>query len=186
MKRISFFLAAALFAMPAMMRAQDAAVEERLNKLSAQLDDLFAAQQSQRKRTDELAKAVRDLQDQQSKPPVNYATQEDLKQLTEKLQEIDRKRQHDNELLVKSIEDIRKAVGGWARSPAIDSSPLTASDKPHYEKIIESGDTLNAIVAAYREKGIKVTLEQIVNANPGLDPKKLKVGQKIVIPAPQQ
>ena len=37
---------------------------------------------------------------------------------------------------------------------------------------------------AYREKNIKVTVKQIENANPGLKPERLKVGQKIFIPAP--
>ena len=37
-----------------------------------------------------------------------------------------------------------------------------------------------------KEKNIKVTVKQIENANPGLKPERLKVGQKIFIPAPPQ
>ena len=48
------------------------------------------------------------------------------------------------------------------------------------------GDTLSIIAKAYRDQGIKVTTDQILKANPGLDPKSLKVGQKILIPAPAQ
>jgi LysM repeat protein len=55
-----------------------------------------------------------------------------------------------------------------------------------YERTIAAGDTLSVIAAAYRDQGIKVTSDQILKANPGLDPKNLKVGQKIFIPAPAQ
>jgi LysM repeat protein len=40
-------------------------------------------------------------------------------------------------------------------------------------------------VQAYKDQGIKLTEKQILSANPGLVPEKLKVGQKIWIPAPQ-
>ena len=45
---------------------------------------------------------------------------------------------------------------------------------------------LLAIAKAYRAQGIKVTTDQILKANPGLDAKNMKVGQKIFIPAPAQ
>ena len=44
---------------------------------------------------------------------------------------------------------------------------------------------LSIIALAYREKGIKITSEQILQANPGLKPNRLSVGQKVFIPAPQ-
>ena len=53
------------------------------------------------------------------------------------------------------------------------------------EYVVQSGDTLDAIAQAYREKNIKVTVAQILNANPGLKPERMKVGQTIFIPAPQ-
>ena len=51
--------------------------------------------------------------------------------------------------------------------------------------MIQSGDTLSAIVQAYKEKNIKVTVAQILKANPGLKAERLIVGTKIFIPAPQ-
>jgi LysM repeat protein len=45
---------------------------------------------------------------------------------------------------------------------------------------------LSAIVEAYRTKGIKVTLKQVLEANPNLNEKKLYVGQKIFIPLPDK
>jgi len=49
---------------------------------------------------------------------------------------------------------------------------------------VARGDTLSTIVEAYREQNIKVTLDSILKANPGLKPERLQVGQKIIIPAP--
>ena len=60
----------------------------------------------------------------------------------------------------------------------------TAPDKGIFEYTIQPGDTLDAIVQAYKEKNMKITVAQIVKANPGLVPEKMKVGQKISIPAP--
>jgi hypothetical protein len=51
---------------------------------------------------------------------------------------------------------------------------------------VQSGDTLSAIIAAYKEKGIKVTEKEIKAANPNLVPEKMRVGQKIWIPAPEK
>ena len=56
MKRISFFLAVTLLAAPELLRAQDAAVEEHLNKLTAQIQDLVDSKDAQNKRIEELAK----------------------------------------------------------------------------------------------------------------------------------
>jgi LysM repeat protein len=51
--------------------------------------------------------------------------------------------------------------------------------------VIQKNDSLDAIVQAYKEKNIKVTVAGILKANPGLIPEKMRVGQKIFIPAPQ-
>jgi len=190
MKRISFFLAVALFAVPLMMRAQDAATEERLNKLSAQIQDLVEMQAAQGKRIEALSKELLAMQQEQaSRPAANYASPEDLRQLAAKLQEVDRKRQEDNELILEQLRKLGsslKATPIRKPTPAPESgtSSATVPDKG-YEYVVKSGDTLSAIIQAYRDQNIKVTLKQVLNANPGLDEKKLKPGQKIFIPAPQ-
>jgi LysM repeat protein len=192
MKRISFFLMAALFVAPWISRGQDAAVEERLNKLSAQIQDLVEAKNAQNKRIEELARQIRELQEQQSKPNASYASQQDVSQLAGKLQEIDRKRQDDNELVLKKLEGLGRTLGGSGKSSASNKSTASISDvaapsgnDKGFEYEIREGDTLKAIVLAYGEKNIKVTVDQILKANPGLKPEKLKVRQKIFIPAPQ-
>lgn len=191
MKRIAIFLAAILIAAPAILRAQDAAVTEQLNKLSAQIQDLVDAKDAQNKRIEELARQIRELQDQQNKPNANYASQDDLKQLAVKLQEIDQKRQSDNALILKKIADLGKTLNAASKAysppkPAESgkNSQASTSDRG-YEYVIRSGDSIWGIVQAYHAKNIDVTADQILKANPGLKAERLRVGQKIFIPKPQ-
>ena len=187
MKRFSFFLAAAMLVAPAALRAQDAAVEERLEKLSGQIKDLIEAKDAQNKRIEEIAKGLRELQDQQSRPNGNYASQEDVKRLAQNLQEIDRKRQDDNERIIKNIE----ALGKTLKAPTPVSQPRTevapppkAKPESGYEYVIKENDKLITIAKAYNDQGVKVTVKQILDANPGLKPETMKIGQKIFIPQP--
>lgn len=188
MKRISYLLVAALLAMPVVLRAQDPAVEERLNKISAQIQDLIDAKDAQNKRIEELARQLRVLQDQQNKPNATFATQDDLKQLAAKLQEIDQKRKEDSELIRNQLVSLGKTLSTTTRASAPpaagDTRSSAATDRGHYEYVIESGDTLTAIAAAYKDKGIKISVDDILKANPGLKPERMSVGQKIIIPAP--
>ncbi len=194
MKRISLFLCAALLAVPALSPAQDAATEERLNRLSAQIDVLMEAKESLNKKIDDLAGQIRDLQTQVTKPTGNYASADDVKQLADKLKEIDQKRQQDNEQILKTLQSLRTSLsgGGSSHRGSSTSTPTANIDtsSPHtdkgYEYVVKQNDSLAAIVKAYRDNNIKVTLAQVEAANPGLKPESLKVGQKIFIPAPAQ
>lgn len=177
-----------LLTVPVMTHAEDAATEERLNKLSAQIQDLMDARDAHNKRIEELAKAIDSLRQQLDKPQGNYAAQEDLKHLADKLQEVDRKRQEDNDHILKTIQgELKNLSAAPPKSTPPKSTPNTDSPggpSKGFEYTIQQGDTLSVIVAAYKEKGIKVTVDQIVKVNPGMKPEKLRPGQKIFIPAP--
>jgi len=195
MGRVLFLLIASVLGAGPVLRAQDAATEERLNQLSGKIEDLIAGQETQRKRIAELGREIESLREQQAKPNGSYASQEDLKRLAEADKEVDRKRGEDNEktrtellklgkTLAPPLPPRQKRADTAANDPpAGDSKPAKA--EKGFEHVVQSGDTLLAIVKAYREKNIKVTQDQILKANPGLVPEKLKVGQKIWIPAPQ-
>lgn len=196
MKRISFLLAAALFFSATISRADDAAVEERLNKLSGQIEDLLAAAAKQDKRFSALEKELELVREQAALRSGNYASQEDLRKLAEKLQEIDQKRVADNERIVKEFEKLGKAPAGGSKprpgkqQTPVDDPPKGGSNAgggadKGFEHVIAPGDTLSTIAQAYREKGVKVTSEQILKANPGLKEKSLQPGQKIFIPSPK-
>lgn len=70
-------------------------------------------------------------------------------------------------------------------SAAAPEMPSTEAAELGYEYVVQSGDTLEAIAQAYCEHGIPVTVEELIEANPSLDPAKLLIGQKIFIPSPK-
>ena len=203
MKRISFLLLILALGLTPTLRAQDAATEERLNKLSGRIDDVMAAQESMRKQISDLAKEIESVREQASKPTGNYASQDDLNRLKKAVEEVDRKRVNDAEETQKQLLKVVEAVTKMpvppppsrSKNPPKEKEPVSNPDKPTADAaptgnekvipyVIQSGDSLSVIVQAYKEKNIKVTVDQILKANPGLNEKKLRVGQKIFIPAP--
>ena len=188
MKRILIWFLVLSFSVAA-ARAQDDATQQQINKLNGQIQDLLDAQAVQTKRITALEKEISELRD---KSNGSGANPDDLQKLADQVQEIDKKRQADRELILKEIGKLSK-VGG--SSPGRKSTPGVTTNTPTggsttggkdsgYEYKVAEHDTLLIIAKAYRDQGIKVTSDQILKANPGLDPKNLKVGQKVFIPAP--
>ena len=176
------------------VQAQDARTEERLNKLSGQIEDLIAGQEAQRKRIADLAREIESLRGQQATPNTSYASQEDLKRLAKTLEEVDRKRVEDYKKIEAKILELGKILTPTGTANKKSSAPApkdesnsekAAPAEKGFEYIIKQGDTISAIVKAYKDQNIKVTEKQILQANPGLVAENMKVGKKIFIPAPQ-
>ena len=184
--------------------AQDAATQQQLDKLSGQIQDLTDAQSAEGKRIDALEKKIADMEEKVNTPSGgDYASTDDLKKLAGQVQEIDKKREEDNKKILDAIREMAK--GGTPHikpSNSDDSGPASTGDtgpaspnptptqgqnsnQQGYPYKIESGNTLSAIAKAYQAKGVKVTVKQILAANPGLNPNSLIVGHTIFIPAPQ-
>jgi LysM repeat protein len=197
MRKISLWLFIFVFT-ASLARAQDDATQQQIDKLNGKLQDLIDAQAAQDKRLDALEKQIADLGDKLSQPAANdSASADDLKKLAAQVQEIDKKRQDDNDLILKQLEKLAKVSGAPATThkPAPAVSPATTTSTGNatagarqdgYYYSIKSGDTLSAVAKAYRDsdKHVKVTTSQILAANPGLDATKLYIGQKIFIPDP--
>ncbi|MDQ8199637.1 LysM peptidoglycan-binding domain-containing protein [Pelagicoccus enzymogenes] len=90
--------------------------------------------------------------------------------------------------MVKDLEEkgVQVAVVPTASSSSSSSSTDAAAKKtpdtaPGTSGVytIKSGDTLGKIAAAY-----KISLSQLQAANPGIDPRRLRIGQQVAIPAP--
>jgi TolA-binding protein len=190
MKRILIWLLVLSLSVAA-ARAQDDATQQQINKLNGQMQDRLDAQAVQAKRITALEKEISELRDKLNGPSAN---QDDLKKLADQVQEIDKKRQEDRELILKEIGKLGKVGGsspGRKPTPTVTTNSATGGSNPGgkengYEYKVAEHDTLLIIAKAYRDQGIKMTSDQILKANPGLDPKNLKVGQKIFIPAPAQ
>ena len=170
-------------------QAQDTATQQQIDKLNGQVQDLLDAQTTQNKHIEALEKEIAGLGDR--------VNQNDCKKLTAQVQEIDRKRQEDNARVLKELERLGKTLGAPqpirkttptvpTTTPAGNPGSAAGSPQKGYDYNVRSGDTLSAIAKAYRDQGIKVTTDQILKANPGLNPGDMKIGQKIFIPAPPQ
>jgi LysM repeat protein len=210
MKKIFLILTMLTVAGSGALRAQDAATEERLNKLNGAIADLRESQDALKKQIERLSKEIESLREQASKPTGNYASVDDLKSLAKSVEEVDRKRIKDFEKVDDALQKIKKLLEkpvatttgpttgkkGSGTSNSDSGTEKKTDDKTTDDKsppgddkafpyVIKKGDTLEAIVLAYKEKNIKVTVDQILKANPGLKPEKMYIGQKIWIPAPQ-
>ena len=190
--------------------------EARYKRISARVQEmeetLQAHQKTIMKLTEEIHRLSEDVFRLSSKNE-NAATQESIKRLAEKIEEVDRKRQADNDLILGQLKSLGRTLAspvrpGATEKPASTSPGGKASGAPSsnnavqnpsgdpgktpppvtesgYEYSIKSGDTLDKILRDLRAHGMKLTQKQVMDANPGVNWNKLKIGQKIFIPAPQ-
>jgi TolA-binding protein len=189
------------------LRAQDSAsrasaiadreaAEERYRRLSTAVEGLLAAQAEQQRRIEALTSELRQLRAEAARPQGDFVTREELKQVVETVRELDQRRESDRrtilgeiESLGKNLSDSLKAAAAPRRpEPARPTSATTATTA--YDEVaehtVETGQTLSAIVSAYnaefKKRGKRTSLKLVLDANPGVKPERLTVGQKIVIP----
>lgn len=213
MKRIFILTIAGLLWGNSILHAQDGsaaavadqqAAQENYQKLAGRVQDLTDALDAQQKRIVALEADLRALREEQSKPNPDVVGRDELKQLSEKVKEIDDKRAADKELILDQIKQLGQVTAALPVTPTKKSAkvkknsdtPDTTTNNPTaaggdknyegYEYVIKAGDTLSKVVAAYQEQGVKVTVQQILKhpLNTKVNPDKLRVGQKIFIPAP--
>jgi Skp family chaperone for outer membrane proteins len=180
---------------PAAAAAAREEAEGRYQRLNARLDDIEVAFQRFQKERDKIESEIRALRDQVSRladNSQNAATQESIKRLADAIEEVDRKRLKDQDSVNSALREMEKLIVKGGTSTPRTSPPKTQSAPPKldgsgkgYEFTIRANDNASKIAAALREqKGLKITAQQIIDANPGLDWTRLKIGQKIVIPDP--
>jgi DNA repair exonuclease SbcCD ATPase subunit len=180
---------------PAAAAAAREEAETRYQRLNARLDDIEVAFQRFQKDRDKVESEIRALRDQVSRladNSQNAATQESIKRLADAIEEVDRKRVKHQENVDSALAAMEKLIAKGGSSTPRNTAPKTQSAPPKpdgsgkgYEYSIRANDNASKIAAALREqKGLKVTPQQIIDANPGLDWTRLKIGQKIFIPDP--
>ncbi|MGC8829610.1 MAG: LysM peptidoglycan-binding domain-containing protein [Verrucomicrobiia bacterium] len=158
--------------------------EERYKRLSSAIEELQAGHAALRKRVSDLEETVQKLREELQRATNGLVTRADLATLAEKIVELDKSREADKKLILEQLSKLGASLKNLhsAAPPQVAPAPTVA--EKGYEYVIQPGDTLSKIVKAYNDNGIKVTLKQVQEANPGLNPNSLKVGQKIFIPAP--
>lgn len=194
MKRLyGLCLAVAISAAGATVQAEDSAVEQRLNEISGRIENLLESQESQRKHITELSRELDHLREKLNKPQPDYASQEDVRRLAEAMREVDRKRLDDYERIREELRKLGRTIRESAATPPAAPAKITPApsrepaepvSEKGFEHVVQKGDSLSTIVKAYRDKNIKVTMEQVLKANPGLNKERMPAGKKIWIPAP--
>lgn len=170
--------------------AQRQEAEERYQKVRAKLEETLEAQAVLQKRLSALGAEMAGLRQEMERSGGNQASHEDLRKLAEAVREVDKRREDDRKLI---LEEIRRLAAQPppeqpTRKPAkaveAEPAPISGGAQKGYEYEVKSGDTISTIVAAYQANGVKVTVPQVIKANPGVNPNKMRKGQKIFIPDP--
>jgi LysM repeat protein len=84
-----------------------------------------------------------------------------------------------------SEPDALPAIAESSEPNTDETAPVVADTASGDEYIVQPGDTLTAIVRRYVEAGYPTSVEDIVEANPGLRPNIILIGQRIVVPVSQ-
>ncbi len=177
--------------------------EANIKELRGKTTDLEATCQSLQKQLDNLERELGKLREELRSGRNNNAVaslEEAVKRLTDKITEVDRKRQADNDRMTSYIEDSYDKIEKRFRELRVPPPTRTTPSGPSptrskggteappsgktYEYTVQSGDTLTGILARLRKEGFKVTQKQVEDINPSVNWNRLKVGQKVFIPAP--
>lgn len=192
--------------------AAKAETDEKLKRISGDMEMLTASLAKIQKDLSAMSDRMDKIQEEQTRLANTSSSQDAIKSLAQKIQEVDKKRADDKDLIAEQIKQLGKilaanAGGGTTASvsPTTHTKPkttpkvtpedpsTTAPTTPQkgYEYEVQSGDSLSKIVELYnvefKSKGMKtITLSQVLSANPGLKPEKLYIGKKVFIPMPGQ
>ena len=164
-----------------------------IKRLNAHLEDLLAANEALQRQLSQLKEEVRALDDRLTKVESRTSASADkaaLKKLADAIEEVDRKRMADNkkvlEALAKLEKVFRKQLATVSRSTApVKLVPRSSASgaRKGYEYTIKAGDTLSRLVTTLRKNGFKISMQEVMDANPGVNWNRLQVGQKIFIPS---
>lgn len=173
--------------------------EERYKRLDAEVRNLMEAQEGIQRRQDEfrqrldkLAEEIRSLKEDQSRTSANMVTREELRKYVDKLKEVDEKRESDKKVILDNIKELAKLPNSIPPEPktAPRRSSETSGDKDSpCIYVVQKNDRLLDIVAAYndefqKEGRGKVTVDEILKANPSIKANLVRTGQKLRIPVP--
>jgi len=192
--------AAATAATNAAAVAERQGEDEKFKQLSADIEQIRAANQALVDKISALKDDMEQLRAGQARLAENSGLKDDLKTLAQKIEEVDKKRQDDKEAIADEIKKFTERLErlfaespappekSTNKSPAIADLPLPPNSVFY---TVKEGDFLDAIVAAYntdrKKEGRKpITTKQVLSlaVNKDVVPTHLRIGQKIVIPLP--
>ena len=135
-----------------------AVLEEKLNRLRADVEALQFTQQKMQLQVDDLKAQVIELR--------RAGSTTDLQALEAKINAVDEARKRDNKVLVDQLAKELARLGG-------QTGALAGSN----EHIVQKGEALSTIAKLYG-----VSVDALAKANNLANPNELKIGQKLIIP----
>ena len=160
------------------------ALRENNQRLQSQLNDLLEAFNALKAELSQVKSEVRQLRTKLGARNPNVVTRLDLENLAKSVREIDRKRVQDKDLILKEMK-------GLLRSKPTLPKPKAANSQKGFEHTVQPGETISAIISAYnaelKRQGAtkRITLKSVLNANPNLNPRTMRIGQSLFIPDPR-
>lgn len=165
----------------------------KMNTLQESYEVLIGRLDKTEQRIRSLADEVDKLKEKNTRAGANQVTHEQLNHVVDQLKKVEENRQADKKLILDELAKLAKVPLAVAKDPKRQTdAPVVAENMVPQPFIVPEGATLGAIAATYTEqlknRGSKgrVTVDQILKANPGLVPKNLRSGQKILIPLPKE
>ena len=172
---------------------------EQIRQLRGEMEELKGAYNLQIRKVMALETEVRTLRTANEtlkrENALKFASNKSIDELAAKIMELDKNRLNDLDVTNKQIDAILQTVKKLAAAPPAtprhngSTNPAPADFKAR-EHVVQSGEFLSTILeaynAAFKAEGLsgRVTQSQVLKANPGLDPNRLLVRQKLLIPLP--
>lgn len=185
------------------LRAQALQVDsEEFKRLAGEVADLRDANMAQQRRiatlqkeVENLREALRESQERTTSRMGDLATREDLKKIVEQIKAVDQQREADRKLILQEFENLGKTLAGLSKPAKRREPEPEAAAEPFEGEVIEHvvlpNESLSEIQmhynAALQKQGRPtVSLKQILQANPKLNPNRIFAGQKINLPVPEK
>jgi LysM domain len=173
--------------------------EERYKRLAADVQSvletqeiLLKRQEDFRQRLDKLVDEIRALKEEHNRTAGNLASRDELRKYAEKLRELDEKRESDKKVILDNIKDLAKTTPAVTPQPSTKNPARHVADtneEPPFVYEVKKNDRLLDIIAEYNDYfqkhgQAKITMAQVLKANPGLKADRLVAGSKVRIPVP--
>ena len=167
----------------------------KINTLQESYDVLVGRLEKTDQRIRALTDEVEKLKERHNRAGANQVTPEQLKDVVDQLRKVEENRQADTKWIRDKLDKLDKLAKAPLTPPAEPKRQNDAQALPENVVLqpqeVPAGATLSEIAKTYNEglknRGSKrrITVPQILRANPGLKPETLQACQKILIPLPK-
>ena len=173
-------------------------MENNFKRMGAKMEQLEDSLRSQQQRISSLDAEIHSLRNEVDRLKTrneSAATQDSIKRLADKIEEVDKKRIADNDLIILQLKSIGKTITKSVipseprPEPTTSKQNSTEQTGPPEDSLaykVKDGDTLSRIIINLRAIKVNVTQKQVMEANPKVDWKRLQIGQTIYIPQTTQ